>query len=259
MPSSTETSPLSLHDALPIFTGTVRVHRGAGQRRGMERPGAPLGGGPRAALCPGRPHHELRLRVKLTGRVALAGVVRAVDESVEDRKSTRLNSSHVEISYAVFHRDLPSFPTRRSSDLHRHRTRPPWGRAAARHGTSRCAPRRRSTCRPLPRPSPPRASAPGEADRPCSARRRRSSCGRERRRSEEHTSELQSRRDLVCRLPPRPPLFPYTTLFRSSPAPYASTVGPGSGAAWNVPVRPSAAVHVPPSAPAVPTTSFGSG
>src|SRR5438874_1217936 len=40
-------------------------------------------------------------------------------------------------------------------------------------------------------------------------------------RSEEHTSELQSRRDLVCRLllelrpPPRPPLFPYTTLFRS--------------------------------------------
>src|SRR5690606_35793646 len=37
-----------------------------------------------------------------------------------DRKSTRLNSSHVKISYAVFcglHRDLPSFPTRRSSDL----------------------------------------------------------------------------------------------------------------------------------------------
>src|SRR5699024_4170532 len=40
-------------------------------------------------------------------------------------------------------------------------------------------------------------------------------------RSEEHTSELQSRFDLVCRLllePARPPcsiLFPYTTLFRS--------------------------------------------
>src|SRR5207302_1688284 len=55
-----------------------------------------------------------------------------------DRKSTRLNSSHVKISYAVFclkkkknsqllvtlllhsyyhHRYLPSFPTRRSSDL----------------------------------------------------------------------------------------------------------------------------------------------
>src|SRR5690554_2454470 len=40
-----------------------------------------------------------------------------------DRKSTRLNSSHVRISYAVFcsgaHRDLHSFPTRRSSDLMR--------------------------------------------------------------------------------------------------------------------------------------------
>src|SRR5699024_11086011 len=38
-------------------------------------------------------------------------------------------------------------------------------------------------------------------------------------RSEEHTSELQSRFDLVCRLLlhplPRPPPFPYTTLFRS--------------------------------------------
>src|SRR5690606_9411681 len=35
-------------------------------------------------------------------------------------------------------------------------------------------------------------------------------------RSEEHTSELQSRENLVCRLPPRAPLFPYTTLFRST-------------------------------------------
>src|SRR5699024_11102718 len=42
---------------------------------------------------------------------------------VLDRKSTRLNSSHVSISYAIFclygdRRDLLSFPTRRSSDLH---------------------------------------------------------------------------------------------------------------------------------------------
>src|ERR1035441_7127518 len=34
-------------------------------------------------------------------------------------------------------------------------------------------------------------------------------------RSEEHTSELQSLRHLVCRLPPRSTLFPYPTLFRS--------------------------------------------
>src|SRR5699024_9422670 len=41
--------------------------------------------------------------------------------SIGDRKSTRLNSSHVSTSYAVFcsglYRVLPSFPTRRSSDL----------------------------------------------------------------------------------------------------------------------------------------------
>src|SRR5690606_1717511 len=39
------------------------------------------------------------------------------------------------------------------------------------------------------------------------------------KRSEEHTSELQSRENLVCRLllrrPPGPTLFAYTTLFRS--------------------------------------------
>src|SRR5438045_425602 len=42
---------------------------------------------------------------------------------------------------------------------------------------------------------------------------------RARKRSEEHTSELQSLRHLVCRLLLRPyahyPIFPYTTLFRS--------------------------------------------
>src|SRR3990167_8499631 len=50
--------------------------------------------------------------------------------------------------------------------------------------------------------------------------KRRSS--RTRSRSEEHTSELQSQSNLVCRLlflmirrPPRSTLFPYTTLFRS--------------------------------------------
>src|ERR1035441_7569595 len=50
---------------------------------------------------------------------------RVLPARVADRKSTRLNSSHLGISYAVFclkkrdgaHRDLHSFPTRRSSDL----------------------------------------------------------------------------------------------------------------------------------------------
>src|SRR5256885_1909668 len=39
----------------------------------------------------------------------------------------------------------------------------------------------------------------------------------QRIRSEEHTSELQSPCNLVCRHPPRPPLFPSPPLFRSAP------------------------------------------
>src|SRR6266498_3447636 len=46
-------------------------------------------------------------------------------------------------------------------------------------------------------------------------------------RSEEHTSELQSRPHIVCRLPPRSTLFPYTTLFRSSRRPYNPSASPG--------------------------------
>src|SRR3990167_5692654 len=50
-----------------------------------------------------------------------------------------------------------------------------------------------------------------------------SAFGGTKHRSEEHTSELQSQSNLVCRLlflmirrPPRSTLFPYTTLFRST-------------------------------------------
>src|SRR5262245_4379597 len=76
-----------------------------------------------------------------------------------DRKSTRLNSSHLGISYAVFCdvRDLHSFPTRRSSDLrqglHRPRQRPDGQRqrqAPARQGHSRVR---------RPRPGQPGRSA----------------------------------------------------------------------------------------------------
>src|SRR5437868_2900723 len=55
-------------------------------------------------------------------------------------------------------------------------------------------------------------------------------------RSEEHTSELQSRFDLVCRLllppPLRPALFPYTTLFRSR-APERRSPRPSDSAGWS--------------------------
>src|SRR5207249_8834717 len=75
------------------------------------------------------------------------------------------------------HRDLHSFPTRRSSDLS---ARGRWRRPAG-----GCSRERR--CARLP-------SARAAAGSPGGCR----ACARER--SEEHTSELQSRFDLVCRL-----------------------------------------------------------
>src|SRR5207249_9976374 len=76
-PSTTTTYTLSLHDALPIFY--LAEH------------------GPGPAHLPHQPlEHAIarlaRFRQQLSRLVG----------QVEDRKSTRLNSSHVSISYAVF-------------------------------------------------------------------------------------------------------------------------------------------------------------
>src|SRR5438132_5816263 len=76
---------------------------------------------------------------------------------------------------------LPSFPTRRSSDL---------TRAAARRPAARA--RRRSGVRAPQSADPQTAGAGGGARGPAG--------GDHRTRSEEHTSELQSHSDLVCRL-----------------------------------------------------------
>src|SRR5438309_7027619 len=75
---------LSLHDALPIF----RSLRAAGQElRGMdERLSQP------GALRARDHHHRLQQHELREGPARRA----------EDRKSTRLNSSHSSISYAVF-------------------------------------------------------------------------------------------------------------------------------------------------------------
>src|SRR3712207_9115631 len=71
--ATTEIYTLSLHDALPIYEGRPDL-----------LPGGP-GGGPLDAHL-----HQQRVRRRL-------GEGRG-----EDRKSTRLNSSHANISYAVF-------------------------------------------------------------------------------------------------------------------------------------------------------------
>src|SRR3712207_8654791 len=74
--ATTEIYTLSLHDALPI------CHEGDGRRAGQHG----VGGGHRAGAVEGP---------------ATAGGGRDV-EGTADRKSTRLNSSHANISYAVF-------------------------------------------------------------------------------------------------------------------------------------------------------------
>src|SRR3712207_8320514 len=77
--ATTEIYTLSLHDALPIWRGVGqhREHVGLGVPERVPvvaRPGEPLG----------------RDRLALAAQAGL------------DRKSTRLNSSHANISYAVF-------------------------------------------------------------------------------------------------------------------------------------------------------------
>src|SRR5690349_24332188 len=70
--ATTEIYTLSLHDALPIYRHALNSHTPS--RRGSHA----------------RPHvHADRSRRRVRARP-------------RDRKSTRLNSSHVEISYAVF-------------------------------------------------------------------------------------------------------------------------------------------------------------
>src|SRR5256885_10893516 len=82
--ATTEIYTLSLHDALPISTnGLLEI---------LAAKGLPA----RAS--------ELKLRVGegVTGWVARTGKPARIGDINRDRKSTRLNSSHLVISYAVF-------------------------------------------------------------------------------------------------------------------------------------------------------------
>src|SRR2546427_7145405 len=75
----------SLHDALPIFSGSKESQ----------------------GCLPESPRPERSQRAVFSGRRPLGEVLRdddagRRDELARDRKSTRLNSSHSQISYAVF-------------------------------------------------------------------------------------------------------------------------------------------------------------
>src|SRR5690606_41839308 len=96
------------------------------------------------------------------------------------QRSSLLYSLHfVAFSRCAHRRDLPPFPTRRSSDLQ--------GRP---RGLSRD--RRHSAGLQL--------QVPRRKGRRAGALARKARLSRTRHRSEEHTSELQSRENLVCRL-----------------------------------------------------------
>src|SRR3712207_8144025 len=77
--ATTEIYTLSLHDALPILAALARRVVERGHLLHL------------ADLDAGDPHRRPGLQV-----------VRRDEHRVEDRKSTRLNSSHANISYAVF-------------------------------------------------------------------------------------------------------------------------------------------------------------
>src|SRR5256885_9736606 len=80
--ATTEIYTLSLHDALPIYR-----HRGRGRSPGLERGRHPA-------------HLGEEGRAGMDARLAPQGVPQLGEDA--DRKSTRLNSSHLVISYAVF-------------------------------------------------------------------------------------------------------------------------------------------------------------
>src|SRR5699024_11518756 len=87
--ASTDISTLSLHDALPILTITDLVKS--------------LSHMPRVAYSVGSAVQLLPQGRDTLGSVRYANHLRAHSpRQHRDRKSTRLNSSHVSISYAVF-------------------------------------------------------------------------------------------------------------------------------------------------------------
>src|SRR5690606_41766779 len=98
-PPPPELYTLSLHDALPIFLGQRRG-RGKGPVALRQAGAGKLAGEGRGRDTAVPPARTLARRA--LSRAASALGVDARTAFRLDRKSTRLNSSHVKISYAVF-------------------------------------------------------------------------------------------------------------------------------------------------------------
>src|SRR2546426_2399922 len=84
--ATTEIYTLSLHDALPIFSKPQRSQWNVRTDRGIS--------------CRDLGSHLSRYEVWQTKKRYL--ILRRSSRAILDRKSTRLNSSHLVISYAVF-------------------------------------------------------------------------------------------------------------------------------------------------------------
>src|SRR5204862_5777088 len=91
--AASTTYALSLHDALPIYSSADALGPDAGDRDGD---GVPVD-------LDGRDDSGNRGHADCVWGIGVNNGKCGVDpEDAEDRKSTRLNSSHVEKSYAVF-------------------------------------------------------------------------------------------------------------------------------------------------------------
>src|SRR5207249_8351089 len=93
--SPTEIYTLSLHDALPISPHKSELNADYWSGQALQRLGAALKASTAAILAVGT-DFDTASHPKKTTRAAI------IERGWTDRKSTRLNSSHVSISYAVF-------------------------------------------------------------------------------------------------------------------------------------------------------------
>src|SRR5947208_2672546 len=241
MPSSAFTSPTASYTLSyttlfrSIVAATCRSSRPRSRGGVSRHPGYAR----RAAATARSASAAPPLTTRAISRPVAGSVTANVSSSpASDRKSTRLNSSHQIISYAVFcfyvsHRELHSF-LHDALPIYRRGHLPEQSAAFAGRGV------------PPPRVrSPRRGHGPvgqrgAAADHPRDLPPGRGFGDRERLlvpgvRSEEHTSELQSPDHLVCRLlllrlPPRATLFPTRRSSDLSSRPPAGAVGRVRGA-----------------------------
>src|SRR5690606_41721363 len=100
--ATTAIFPLSLHDALPILRSIAKVSDAHGLDKKTKRKFKPLGAiAYDAGIMTYKPDHVVSLWC-IGGRQKIDFVCHRPEHiPLVDRKSTRLNSSHVKISYAV--------------------------------------------------------------------------------------------------------------------------------------------------------------